>query len=180
MKRNVQQVSASGGCPVTGGNERRGSLEAQVREEFPSDRSQAVLEDLSVRFGDPDHDELCARVMSKEWTEIDPQEFADDYIWFDYLGETATCYYLPVLLMAAIRGDDHALHILVDYSLLPPKKPELLTKLCEHFRQLTQRQRETVCDVLLYLKDQLPPGNERLPKRIIGSIERYWGTAWQG
>jgi hypothetical protein len=121
----------------------------------------------------PDTEEVNARFAGKNWWDI-PDAVLIDHVDPPTLlaGVNAFQYYLPAMLLAAIRYPDSFLVELLILSFQAPKKPEKLSEFRRRFIALNATQRRAVAAFLAHWLNDAH--YENIHKRIRRMLRDYW------
>lgn len=140
-----------------------------------------VDDDLEVPHIHPETEENANRFRGKRWREIDDSILLDSCPSPFLLSPIAFCYFLPAFMLAALRHPESNLtDSLVNFALLPPKKPEKISTFQERFASLTSAQKEAVTSLLLFsVPTEQDEMQVRKARRINDAIDRFWGVREQ-
>ena len=158
--------------------------DAKLRAVFPIPYTREVDEALRAPWQHPETTDANERFIGTAWPDVDdgillagcPSPFV--------IAGHAFRYYFPAFLSAGLRHGE-LMDTLINFTLLPPKRPEKLADYCERYSWLSIEQRKVVADWLRYAKQKYqstPLGlytdigecARRFRRRIDDMLVRYW------
>ena len=175
-------------------------LIAKIRNAWDDEEyTQEIDEALRSWTPHPEEVEACTLFLGKKWQEIPESVLLANCPNPYLIGRIPMAYYLPAFLLVALdsRRSHNAIDFLVNFKLMPPKKPKLFEEFCHEYDLLSQEQREAVADFLRFCRDTIYIPNsqyeldlqsgletehtmfakysERARRRIEDALDRYWG-----